>query len=154
MPNPHAEPIRIVVVGAGFAGLAATHHFLSVRHKHDLHITLIDAKPFFEFTPSVLRCFIDPDHITKITGPIERDHVHFVQGKATKVTPTHITIESSDSPSSPKRAPVDPIPFHYAVWAVGVEFTPPVHSSLSAQTAALRLQEFQECRQKIIDAEQ
>src|SRR3989338_3859026 len=52
---------RVVIVGGGFAGST-----IARKLENDLDVTLIDAKDYFEFTPSVLRTIVEPQHINKI----------------------------------------------------------------------------------------
>lgn len=48
------EPTKVVVIGGGFAG-RRLHRILS---HSAFHVTLVDAKGYFEYTPSVLRCLV------------------------------------------------------------------------------------------------
>src|SRR3989344_7837879 len=52
---------RVVIVGGGFAGM-----YIARRLQDDYSVTLIDSKDYFEFTPSVLRTIVEPQHIKKI----------------------------------------------------------------------------------------
>lgn len=54
----------VVIVGGGFAGRTARRWL-----QDDFDVTLIDAKGYFEFVPSVLRCFVEPDHAFKTILP-------------------------------------------------------------------------------------
>lgn len=76
---------RVVVVGGGPTGL-----FCADRLRHHFEVTVVDAKEYFEFTPSVLRAVVDPSHFTKITfnyrDVLESElGVEFVLGEASKV---------------------------------------------------------------------
>jgi len=51
----------IVVVGGGFGGA-----FVSKSLEDRFKITLIDSKDYFEFTPSVLRTIVEPNHVSSI----------------------------------------------------------------------------------------
>jgi len=52
---------KIVIVGGGFAGSNAA-KFL----ENDFDVSFIDSKDYFEFTPSVLRTIVEPQHVKKI----------------------------------------------------------------------------------------
>jgi apoptosis-inducing factor 2 len=52
---------KIVIIGGGFAGSYAAK---KLEKKFDL--TLIDSKDYFEFTPSILRIIVKPEHFEKI----------------------------------------------------------------------------------------
>jgi NADH dehydrogenase FAD-containing subunit len=52
---------RVVIVGGGFSGSYAAQCL-----EEFFHVTLIDTKDYFEFTPSVLRTIVEPTHIRKI----------------------------------------------------------------------------------------
>jgi NADH dehydrogenase FAD-containing subunit len=42
--------------------------------EHDYEVTLVDAKKYFEFTPSVLRALVEPEHAKVIQKP----HLHYL----------------------------------------------------------------------------
>ncbi|HLC62969.1 MAG TPA: FAD-dependent oxidoreductase [Candidatus Nanoarchaeia archaeon] len=52
---------KVVVIGGGFAGSYAAREL-----QNGFEVTLIDTKDYFEFTPSVLRCLVEPEHLCKI----------------------------------------------------------------------------------------
>jgi NADH dehydrogenase FAD-containing subunit len=52
---------KVVIIGGGFAGL-----FLAQNLSDDFDVVLIDSKPFFEFTPGILRTLVEPKHADKI----------------------------------------------------------------------------------------
>ena len=52
---------KIVVIGGGFAG-----SMIAKSLEDYFDVTLIDSKDYFEFTPSILRTIIEPEHIRKI----------------------------------------------------------------------------------------
>lgn len=53
---------KVIIIGGGFAGALAAKKL----EKEKFSVTLIDAKDYFEFTPSVLRTIVEPEHIKKI----------------------------------------------------------------------------------------
>ena len=52
---------RVVIIGGGFAGSTTAR-----KLENDFNVTLVDIKDYFEFTPSVLRTIVEPQHIKKI----------------------------------------------------------------------------------------
>jgi len=52
---------KLVVVGGGFAG-----SFIARELQRDFNVVLIDTKEYFEFTPSILRCLVDREHLKNI----------------------------------------------------------------------------------------
>ena len=52
---------RVVIVGGGFAGRVARRLL-----QRDFDVVLIDAKGYFEYVPSTLRCFVEPKHAKNI----------------------------------------------------------------------------------------
>ena len=52
---------KIIIIGGGFAGA-----YCAWKLEKDFDVTLIDTKDYFEFTPSVLRTLVEPNHAVKI----------------------------------------------------------------------------------------
>lgn len=79
---------RIVIIGAGFAGLLTARN-LAKRCHADEQIFLVDPKPRFVFTPWLVDVLAGDMELGEITHPIEevagRDGFSFIQGKATEV---------------------------------------------------------------------
>ena len=63
--RPTEKPRRVVIVGASFAGLWAQRALSDT-----FDVTLIDLKDFFEYTPGVLRLFVEPSHLHRIAKPL------------------------------------------------------------------------------------
>ncbi|MCU0512007.1 MAG: FAD-dependent oxidoreductase, partial [Anaerolineae bacterium] len=85
---------RIVVIGAGFAGLFAAQEL--ARDKN-LDITLIDRNNFHTFTPllyQVATCALDPSAIAYPVRTIFRDlhNVHFLLGEVTAINHADKTV--------------------------------------------------------------
>ena len=54
---PHPKR-RVLVVGGSFSG-----GFVARDLKKHFHVTVVDAKEYFEYTPGVLRAFVKPAHL-------------------------------------------------------------------------------------------
>lgn len=52
---------KVVIIGGGFAGF-----YLAKSLQKEHEVILIDSKPFFEFTPGILRTIVEPRHREKI----------------------------------------------------------------------------------------
>src|SRR3989338_1455974 len=52
---------KVVVIGGGFAG-----SLIARKLQKDFEVTLIDTKPYFEFTPGILRTIVEPEHYKSI----------------------------------------------------------------------------------------
>eukprot|EP00936_MAST-01D_sp_MAST-1D-sp1_P002576 g2576.t1 len=61
---------RVVIVGAGFAGLRA----LQILRTH-FRCTLIDRKDFFEYTPGILRAVVRPSYLSRLVKPLPPDRI-------------------------------------------------------------------------------
>ncbi len=55
---------KIVIIGGGFTG-----SYCARKLQNKFDVTLIDTKDYFEFTPSILRTIIEPQHAKKIQIP-------------------------------------------------------------------------------------
>ncbi|EAL64296.1 hypothetical protein DDB_G0286241 [Dictyostelium discoideum AX4] len=58
---PIEDRKKVVIVGGGFSG-----SIVAQKLENDYQVTLIDTKDFFEFTPSILRTIVEPQHVKKI----------------------------------------------------------------------------------------
>jgi len=107
---PIEERKRVVVVGGGFAGTGVAQNL-----EHYFHVTLIDTKDYFEFTPSVLRTIVEPTHIKKL----QVMHNHYLRS-ATVIQKEALRIE-------PNRVILDDraVPYDYLVINSGSTYNPP-----------------------------
>lgn len=81
---------KVVVIGGGFAGA-----YCAQQLEKDFDVTLIDLKDYFEFTPSVLRTLVEPEHIKKIqvlhTHYLKR--TKFIRAEVKTVTPNYVLFD-------------------------------------------------------------
>jgi len=68
---------KVVILGGGFAG-----SIIAKQLEKEFDTILIDTKPYFEYTPGILRTIIKPEHIKKI----QRLHNHYLQKTTIQVT--------------------------------------------------------------------
>lgn len=97
-PLPHLFSRRthskdIVIVGASFGGLAALQE---LKGRRDVRVTLVDFKEYFEYTPGVLRCFIEPEYLSKLTCELPRKMNTLVIGEVTGVSATAVEVRQPD----------------------------------------------------------
>jgi len=62
---PAAKP-RALVIGGQFSG-----NFSAKDLKKKFHVTVVDAKEYFEYTPGVLRAFVKPCHLDSLTFTLQ-----------------------------------------------------------------------------------
>jgi len=127
-------PARIVIVGASFAGLGAYRDLL--RHKSDeIEITVIDYKDYFEYTPGILRAFVEPNHLSSLTCPLsalnknKNGASRFVQGEVIGVDATTQVVSLNDG---------NQIPYDYLIVATGSTYPGPIKATTSQSTLAQR----------------
>lgn len=141
----------LIVIGGGFAGRAAIHHFIT--YVQDAQILLIDEKPYFEFSPAVLRCLVHPGHIRQITFPQHTDHdFAFLQGRVTHITAREVTVTRHINNS----ISIFAVPYDYCVWATGVDYAHPIRtpSWRRQPTVPRRRGEFGFFRHRVMSANQ
>lgn len=82
---------KVVIIGGGFAGSS-----LAKKLESKFEVVLIDMKNYFEFTPSVLRTLVQPEHIKKI----QVMHAHYLRktkiilGKVSEISRSHVRIKN------------------------------------------------------------
>merc|ERR1712137_1275665 len=111
---------RVLIVGGSFAGLCVGRDM-----KSRFHVTIVDAKEYFEYTPGILRAYVKPKHFDALTftlAPvIERrmcckfiwGEVLAIDGQARTATVKPMFIKTTEM-----------IDFDYCVIASGCNFGP------------------------------
>ena len=94
--RPSKRKKEVVIVGASFGGLAVQRELAG---RDDLSITLVDFKDYFEYTPGVLRCFIDPSYLRHLSCALPKRWNALVTGEVTGVSATAVTIRQADGSS-------------------------------------------------------
>jgi len=97
----------VVIVGGSFAGLFAQ-RALSDR----FDVTLIDLKEYSEYTPGVLRLFVEPAHLRRIAKPLPSARCRVLIAEVTDVAPTHVTVRRPGGHT-------DTVAFDYLLLATG-----------------------------------
>jgi len=100
----------VVVVGGSFSGLWAQR---ALSDSYD--VTLVDFKDYFEYTPGVLRLFVQPSWLSRLSGPLPRRRNKLVVGEVVAVHPTEITLRTADGEEAQ-------IPFDYLLLGCGSSY--------------------------------
>ncbi|MAF35649.1 hypothetical protein CL622_00845 [archaeon] len=82
---------RVIIIGGGFAG-----SYIAKGLETMFNVTLIDTKPYFEYTPSILRAVIDTSLPKKLQVKHSRylKHTKLVTDAVTNVTHTQVKTKS------------------------------------------------------------
>ncbi|KAJ9515382.1 hypothetical protein QJQ45_016375, partial [Haematococcus lacustris] len=119
-----APPVRVVVVGASFAGRRVK---LLLDKQPNFVCTLIDAKDFFEYTPSVLRCLVEPKHAHSILVSLQDVATQaLVTGVDTGKRPSRPTRGLQCSTGTVQLANGQQLPYDYLVFATGSSYASPI----------------------------
>ena len=115
------EQRRVVIIGASHSGLMCA-RWLSWRR--DLHVTVVDRKEYFEYTPGILRCFVDASYHKHLVCPVAT-RGEFLRGDAL-VEDGALTVDGK------------PVSFDYLVIASGSSYPGQIKASASDTTIAAR----------------
>jgi apoptosis-inducing factor 2 len=102
---------KVVVIGGGFAGSV-----IAKKLEREFNVTLIDTKPYFEFTPGILRTIAHPTR----ERCMQHDHHEYLHrtkviiGKVREITENLVRIDT-----------VTKIPYDYLVVATGSSYNEP-----------------------------
>jgi len=105
---------RVVIVGGGFSGTYCAQYL-----EDHFHVSIIDNKDYFEFTPSVLRTIVEPQHLRKL----QVLHTHYlrtstiIQKEVLRVEPDHVVVDDRS------------INFDYLIINTGSTYQPPFKES-------------------------
>jgi NADH dehydrogenase FAD-containing subunit len=117
-----------VIVGASFAGLLAARKLVLEEH---LDVTIIDVKDYFEYTPGILRCFVEPEYLESLTCPLPTKNRTFIQGEVTLVRPDAVEVRLATGDAQV-------VPFDYCLLGVGSLYEAPIRASLAETTVSKR----------------
>jgi len=105
---------RVVIIGGGFAGT-----YCAQSLEDQFHVSIIDNKDYFEFTPSVLRTIVEPHHLRKL----QVLHTHYlrtasvIQKEVLRVETDHVVVDDRN------------INFDYLIINSGSTYQPPFKES-------------------------
>ncbi|KAL3917898.1 MAG: hypothetical protein SGPRY_006222 [Prymnesium sp.] len=146
-PLPHLFSRRthskdIVIVGASFGGLAALQE---LKGRRDVRVTLVDFKEYFEYTPGVLRCFIEPEYLSKLTCELPRKMNTLVIGEVTGVSATAVEVRQPDGTAFE-------LSFDYLVLACGSTYQQPIKPIVSEPTLEMRKASWAASADRLVEA--
>ena len=123
------KPKDVVIVGASFGGLAAQRE---LSGRKDVRVTLIDFKDYFEYTPGVLRCFVQPSFLSHLTCPLPTPrNGERLRGAMCGANDQAVVVR--DAHGAERNVPYD-----YLVMAVGSTYADPIKPLQSEPTLADR----------------
>ncbi|GAB5357021.1 hypothetical protein AAMO2058_000338000 [Amorphochlora amoebiformis] len=126
-PPPQSRK-RVVVVGASFAGLWCQRNLCE-----EFDLTVVDYKKYFEYTPGILRVFVDLPHLRKITGPIPSSRSKFICGEALGIDPDdkllRVKLENGKTRN---------VPFDFLLIGTGSTYSGSIRASKSESTLRSR----------------
>ena len=79
------EKKKVVIIGGGFAGLSAQRAFCEYHRRNHFEVTVIDKNNFFEYTPGILRVFVNPMYFWKVSGRMPTRRSKFIHGEVVKI---------------------------------------------------------------------
>jgi len=105
---------RVVIIGGGFTG---THCTKNLEKNKNFQVTLIDNKNYFEYTPSVLRTILEPDHV----NDIQKKHSSYLEN--TKIINDEVKELSKTFAITKKGKKIE---FDYAIISSGSGYASPI----------------------------
>jgi len=102
---------QVVIIGGGFAGSLAAREL-----EKDFFVTLIDSKDYFEYTPSILKTIVEPEHLKNI----QVLHHHYLQNSRI-INGTVTSINGTEVYTAKEK-----IKFDYLVIASGSSYHKPI----------------------------
>lgn len=105
---------QVVILGGSFAGLAAQREL-----SDSFNVTVIDSKKFFEYTPGILRAFVEPSFLKDITCAMPSTRNTFIHATVTHVSPAAVTVKYPDGETAQ-------VPFDYLLVGTGSSYVSPI----------------------------
>lgn len=114
---------RLIIVGGGFAGSIIAK---KIENKN-FEVILIDNKDYFEFTPGILKAFVNPRHINKIKIEHKRylKKTRIIVGEVKKIYQTKLLLE--DYSNNKTRSILN---FDYLVICSGLRYESQIEGSV------------------------
>jgi apoptosis-inducing factor 2 len=138
------ESYDVLVVGAGFAGRAAARRAAG----KGASVLVIDPKPYFEFTPSALRCIVHPpaQHNASFRTS-QSPGIIFRQGTVSALSASSssatVKLASTSGSSMPSTSEIS-VRYRACIWAGGSDYMSPIKpSSESSASLSDRMAEFE-----------
>jgi NADH dehydrogenase FAD-containing subunit len=115
---------QVVVVGASFAGLEAVMHLAA--HPEEVDVLLVTERPYFEYTPGVLRCLVQPAHFYELACSLPFSSTNVLVARAIGMetdssNTSHLKIDLASA--SPAHTQHERVPFDHCLITVGNLYT-------------------------------
>lgn len=127
---------KIVIIGGGFTGTRCAR-----KLQKKFLVTLIDCKPYFEYTPSILKTILKPKHSKKIQR-LHKDYLkiaEIIEDEVVSITNNDVTTKKGKE-----------IPFDYLIIASGSSYAIPIkQKGLVPATRAKELMKYHNDIEKV-----
>lgn len=127
--NPEQQRKRVVVVGASVSGLWCQRDL-----EDDFDVTVIDYKEYFEYTPGILRVFVDAAHLAKITCAIPALRSTFVNGEVVDFDEGCVHVKPATG------GPMTKVEYDYLLVGCGSTYAAPIKATMAERTLEQRKQ--------------
>ncbi|KAK3277935.1 hypothetical protein CYMTET_14095 [Cymbomonas tetramitiformis] len=136
----------VLIVGGGFAGRRAER---LLRDEFD--VTLVDAKGFFEYTPSALRCMVEPNYAERCVIPQPQ---RVVIAAVESINLENEQIDESRAKGVAHLNNGTTLAFDYCLLCLGSSYVAPIKPDpMNASTASDRVEAYQRECERIQEAE-
>jgi len=125
---------KLVIIGGGFAGA-----YCAQQLESHFNLTLIDTKDYYEFTPSVLRTLVEPNHISKIQVNHTQylHHTTIIQAEVQDISSTEVIVKK------------EKYPYDYLIIATGSRYNSPFkEKNMIVTSRAAELQQYAQALKK------
>ncbi|KAJ1650760.1 hypothetical protein IWQ61_008512 [Dispira simplex] len=125
--------IRVVVIGASFAGTSTAQQLVKSVGSDNVRLTVIDKRGHFYYTPGTVRPPAQKDFAEKLWISLEQwlpdtlPH-RLVQGTVSEVHPSHVLVQETD----------ETYPYDYLIVASGVRFNAPFHFATNDRAEGIK----------------
>lgn len=140
--DPLLRKPTVAIVGGSFAGLQAQRALSDA-----FDVTLIDLKDYFEYTPGVLRCFVEPSHLRSLTTPLPRRRNRLLLAEVLEVTPSAVRLRHSGASEEAL------LEFDFLLLGCGSCYPGPIKPSASEPTVETRRQCWEAAARQLSQAE-
>ena len=140
--DPLLRKPTVAIVGGSFAGLQAQRALSDA-----FDVTLIDLKDYFEYTPGVLRCFVEPGHLRRLTTPLPRRRNRLLLAEVLEVTPSAVRLRHAGASEEAL------LEFDFLLLGCGSTYAGPIKPSASEPSVEARQQCWEAAARRLSQAE-
>ena len=132
-----------MIVGGNFAGLAALRE---LQNNPLFRVILVDQREYFEYTPGILRLFLEPHFIHKLAFPLPHGSHQIIQGTVTNTADKQLNYTDAATRQSKT------LEFDYLILATGSTYHYPVTASPSETSITARAKGWKMSARKVQEA--